>query len=73
MNLSAFLYRRVAGFISCTLSLPNGGQLSLKTKHEVASASDVFFNPFYWHLFNYIEKPPSLIVDCGANCGHFTV
>lgn len=73
MGLSAFLYRRLARWITCELGIPGCGTIALRSKYEVASASDVFCHPFYWQLFQWIDRPPALIVDCGAHCGHFSV
>jgi FkbM family methyltransferase len=49
--------------------------LKLENKYEVASVQDVFCDPFYWQVFNYLNSntSPNLIVDCGAHCGHFSI
>jgi FkbM family methyltransferase len=73
MRLKAFLYRRLAHLITCELELPNNGRVTLENKYEVASFQDVFCHPFYWQLFQLINEPPNLVVDCGAHCGHFTI
>ena len=73
VNINYFLYRRLCRWITCDLRLPYQVELSLSTKHDVASFQDVFCHPFYWQLFNWMEHPPQLVVDCGANCGHFSV
>lgn len=73
MNLSFFLYRRLSRWITCEFSLPNQTKISLKNKYEVASFKDVFCHPFYWQVFQWIDKPPKLVVDCGAHCGHFSI
>ncbi|NJO59327.1 MAG: FkbM family methyltransferase [Richelia sp. RM2_1_2] len=73
MSTSFFLYRRLARWISCEFNLSNKQKISLKNKYEVASFKDVFCHPFYWQVFQWIEQPPKLIVDCGAHCGHFSI
>ncbi|MDK2408327.1 FkbM family methyltransferase [Aphanizomenon sp. PH219] len=73
MNLNAFLYRRLSRWITCELRLPFNSKIGLHSKYEVASFNDVFCHPFYWQMFQYLEKQPQLIVDCGAHCGHFTI
>jgi FkbM family methyltransferase len=55
------------------LELPSGRKLPLRTKYEVASASDVFCHPFYWQIMSLLHSPPAQVVDCGANCGHFCI
>jgi len=73
VNINYFLYRRLCRWITCDLRLPHRVELSLSSKHDVASFQDVFCHPFYWQLFAWMEHPPQLVVDCGANCGHFSV
>lgn len=73
MDLSYFLYRRLARWITCRVRLPFGASLSLSTKYDVASFQDVFCHPFYWQSFGWVRGPPRLVVDCGANCGHFSI
>ena len=73
MSVNYFLYRRLCRWITCDLRLPFRVELSLSTKHDVASFQDVFCHPFYWQLFTWMEHAPELVVDCGANCGHFSV
>jgi FkbM family methyltransferase len=73
MSVNYFLYRRLCRWITCDLRLPFQVNLSLSTKYDVASFQDVFCHPFYWQVFAWIQQPPRLVVDCGANCGHFTV
>lgn len=73
MNMSAFLYRRLAKFITCHLSLTSVKFIALRSKYDVASFSDVFCQPFYWQLYSLLEEPPEYVFDCGANCGHFTI
>jgi FkbM family methyltransferase len=73
MSLSAFLYRRLSRWVTCELALPRVGKISLRSKHDVSSLADVFCQPFYWQLFHWLNSPPRLVVDCGANCGHFTM
>jgi FkbM family methyltransferase len=71
-DLRFFLYRRLCRWISCDLRLPFRVRLSLASKYDVASFQDVFCHPFYWQVFTWLNEPPRLVVDCGANCGHFT-
>jgi FkbM family methyltransferase len=73
MSFPFFLYRRLAKFITCEFSLGTGQKIALQNKYEVASFKDVFCHPFYWQIFQYINQPPALVVDCGAHCAHFTV
>src|SRR5437879_3008353 len=73
LKIKSFLYRRFARFVACTLAFEGGGSLALESKHEVASFQDVFCNAFYWNVVGYIQSPYDLIVDCGANCGHFSL
>lgn len=73
MGISTFLYRRLSRWITCALGVPGCGQVFLRSKYEVASASDVFCHPFYWQLFHWMDRAPELIVDCGAHCGHFSI
>lgn len=73
MGISTFLYRRLSRWITCELGIPGCGAIFLRSKYEVASASDVFCHPFYWQLFHWMNRPPELIVDCGAHCGHFSI
>ena len=73
MDLSAFLYRRLARWITCRFQIPDNGQIRIKNKYELASFQDVFCRPFYWQLYGQVSAPPSLIVDCGAHCGHFSI
>lgn len=73
MSIPFFLYRRLARWITCEFSLANTTKLSLKNKYEVASFKDVFCHPFYWQVFQWINYPPKLVVDCGAHCGHFSI
>ena len=73
ITTSFFLYRRLCRWITCSLQLPFGLQVALRTKYDIASAQDVFCHPYYWQLFSWLAAPPRLVVDCGANCGHFTL
>ena len=73
MSMSSFLYRRMCRFVTCELRLPSGGRLTLRTKYDVASCSDVFCHPFYWTALSLLPSPPSHIIDCGACCGHFSI
>lgn len=68
-----FLYRRLARLITCELQLLDNAKIALQSKYEVASFQDVFCQPFYWQIFNLVNEPPKLIVDCGAHCGHFSI
>jgi len=73
MNLQFFLYRRLCQWITCEVFLPSNLKIKLASKYEVASFSDVFCHPFYWQVYSLISTHPKLIVDCGANCGHFSL
>ena len=74
MNLPFFLYRRLAPVITCTLRFADeAGSLRLNSKYQVASFQDVFCSPFYWQALAHVRSAPRLVVDCGANCGHFSV
>jgi FkbM family methyltransferase len=73
MNIPFFLYRRLSRWISCEFLLSGERKIALKNKYEVASFKDVFCHPFYWQLFQWIDVEPSLVIDCGAHCGHFSI
>lgn len=73
MDVPFFLYRRLSRWITCKFKLPEGGELALADKYQVASFQDVFCHPFYWQMFQYLDRQPNLIVDCGAHCGHFSI
>ena len=73
MNLSFFLYRRLCRWITCDLRLPFQSSISLSTKYDIGSFQDVFCHPYYWQVFSWLREPPKLVVDCGANCGHFAI
>jgi FkbM family methyltransferase len=47
--------------------------MAMRSKYDVASFADVFCQPFYWQLFSLMTSPPQDVLDCGANCGHFTI
>ena len=72
-SLSAFLYRRLARFITCEVRLLGSHPLAFDSKFQVNSLQDVFCHPFYWQLFGWLPKPPQLVVDLGAHCGHFSL
>jgi len=72
-RVRSFLYRRFAWLITCELQLPGNHRLALDNKFQVNSHQDVFCHPFYWQLFNWVDKPPDLVVDLGAHCGHFSM
>ncbi len=73
MNLSFFLYRRLAKYITCRLRIGTG-EIVLNSKYNVASLQDVFCGPFYWQLYSLLaSKAPKIIVDAGANVGHFSI
>ena len=72
MIFSAFLYRRLAQFVTCEILLP-GGKVSLSSKHHVNSFRDVFCHPFYWQLYSMLDHEPVSIVDCGGHLGHFCI
>jgi FkbM family methyltransferase len=73
MDINYFLYRRLARWITCRVRLPFNRSISLASKHDVASFQDVFCHPFYWQAYGWLREPPKYVVDCGANCGHFSV
>src|SRR5437016_11609727 len=73
MSFASFLYRRLARWITCEFLLWDNAKIALQSKYEVSSFQDVYCNPFYWQMFQVLEQPPSLVVDCGAHCGHFTI
>lgn len=72
-RLRYFLYRRFASLITCEVELPVKHLLALDNKFQVNSFQDVFCHPFYWQLFSWVDKPPGLVVDLGAHCGHFSM
>ncbi|HLH56774.1 MAG TPA: FkbM family methyltransferase [Verrucomicrobiae bacterium] len=72
-RISSFLYRRLARWITCEVQLLGEHRLALNNKFQVNSLQDVFCHPFYWQLFGWIPQPPSLVVDLGAHCGHFSM
>jgi FkbM family methyltransferase len=45
----------------------------LDSKFQVNSLQDVFFHPFYWQIYLWLNAPPQLVVDLGAHCGHFSM
>jgi FkbM family methyltransferase len=63
----------LARFITCELRLAGQPRLALRSKYEVASFGDVFCHPFYWQVFGDTREIPSVVVDLGAHCGHFTL
>ncbi len=69
----AFLYRRLAGWVTCEVRLLGAHPLALDSKFQTNSLQDVFCHPFYWQLFGWLPRPPELIVDLGAHCGHFSM
>jgi FkbM family methyltransferase len=71
--LNYFMYRRLCRWITCNFQLPFGAQVALRTKYDIASAQDVFCHPYYWQLYSWLPYAPKLVVDAGANCGHFTI
>lgn len=73
MSIKSFLYRRLSRWITCELKLQEDSKIALETKYEVASFKDVFCHPFYWQVFQWVNHPPNLVVDCGAHCGHFSI
>jgi FkbM family methyltransferase len=73
MSIPFFLYRRLCRWITCELKLSDCSKLALQSKYEVASFKDVFCHPFYWQVFQWINTPPKLVIDCGAHCGHFSI
>ncbi|CAN5450701.1 hypothetical protein BH10PLA1_BH10PLA1_21000 [soil metagenome] len=73
VNWNSFLYRRLARWITYQVRLWEGATLLLDSKYQAASFNDVFCDPFYWQVYNYIDPAPKWVVDCGANCGHFAL
>lgn len=73
MSLNSFIYRRLAPWITCEFKIAENLQIRLQNKYEIASFKDVFCHPFYWQVFQWVEKAPNLVVDCGAHCGHFSI
>jgi FkbM family methyltransferase len=71
--INAFMYRRLCRWITCNFQLPFGAQVALRTKYDIASAQDVFCHPYYWQLYSWLPIAPELVVDAGANCGHFSI
>ncbi len=69
----AFFYRRLAPWITCEVQLPGNHPLSLDNKYQVNSLQDVFCHPFYWQVYGWLNRPPQLVVDLGAHCGHFSM
>jgi FkbM family methyltransferase len=72
-HFSAFLYRRLARWITCEVQLLGEHRLSLDSKFQVNSLQDVFCHPFYWQLYSWLPAAPELVVDLGAHCGHFSM
>lgn len=72
-ELPAFLYRRLARWITCEVRLLGEHTLSLNSKFQVNSLQDVFCHPFYWQLYGWLPAAPGLVVDLGAHCGHFSM
>jgi len=69
----AFLYRRLARWITCEVRLLGRHPLALDNKFQVNSLQDVFCSPFYWQLYSWVQSPPNLVVDLGAHCAHFSM
>ncbi|HMX61556.1 MAG TPA: FkbM family methyltransferase [Candidatus Sumerlaeota bacterium] len=67
------MYRRVLKFFPVSFPLGDTRRLVLNSKPDVNSATDVFLNPFYWRIFDQLKFAPAFVLDCGANCGHFTI
>ena len=72
-NFRAFLYRRLAPLITCEVRLSGTHRLAFDSKYQTNSLQDVFCHPFYWQLFGWLPRPPRLVVDLGAHCGHFSL
>ena len=73
-SLQFFLYRRLAGAgVLAARFKKDKTEIWLSDKFQVASFQDVFLDPNYWRVFTALEKPPELVVDCGAHCGHFAI
>lgn len=73
MSLPAFLYRRLAKFVTCEFTVAGNNRLRLRSKYDVASCADVFCHPFYWRVASMLKKPPNTIIDCGGHLGHFSI
>ncbi len=71
--LRAFLYRRLARWITCEVRLLGQHPFALDSKFQVNSLQDVFFHPFYWQLYSWLPAVPRLVVDLGAHCAHFSM
>lgn len=72
-SFRAFLYRRLARWITCEVHLLGRHTLALDSKYQTNSLQDVICHPFYWQLFGWLPHPPELVVDLGAHCGHFSM
>ncbi len=72
-SLRAFLYRRLANWITCEVRLLGRHPLAFDSKFQTNSLQDVFCHPFYWQLYGWLPGAPKLIVDLGAHCGHFSM
>jgi FkbM family methyltransferase len=72
-SLKAFLYRRLARWITCQIRLLGKHPLAFDSKYQVNSLQDVFCHPFYWQIYGWLPNAPELIVDLGAHCGHFSM
>jgi FkbM family methyltransferase len=68
-----FLYRRLAGVVTCALPGVGLGVLKLRNKWQVSSLRDVFLSSHYWRLFEHLSEQPTFVVDLGGHCGHFVV
>lgn len=69
----AFLYRRLARWITCQVSFLGKHTLALDNKYQVNSFQDVFCDPFYWQVYTLFSAPPKLVIDLGAHCAHFSM
>lgn len=72
-KFQAFLYRRLARWITCEVQLLGRHPLALDSKFQTNSLQDVFFHPFYWQLYGWLTSAPRLVVDLGAHCAHFSM
>jgi hypothetical protein len=70
---SAFLYPRLVSWITCEVLSLGRQTLALDSKYQTNSLEDVFCHPFYWQLFGWLPRATELILDLGAQCGHFSL
>jgi len=66
MEFRSFLYRRLCRWITCSFTLWPGAWVAIDSKFARLSFQDVFCDPFYWQVFQWIRPAPKLVVDCAA-------